>query len=327
MSDQNTSGNEPAQEPTPKPEPSAWPAQAPAPATPAPTATPATPQTAAPQPVPQQTPYYGGAAAQAPAPQKKIWPWIALACVLAFLLGLGGCVGCTAVTTLVGAATHNREDTLHQFEYDDPYSYGIDPDNLPDSDLYGGFTMDDIRGAAGDVQGDVQDGNVASEGVYVVGRDLSAGRYFMQGDPSVESSYYLFTPEGSGTFSLKSAISYTGNYFGDLEDGDIVVFLPKVPDARMLPATDADFAPQAPYTGGLYRVGEDIPAGTYRLTVSDDAPKTVTQDYAAYVMADLDFNDDSILETHYLLHGISQEVTVEDGQWLELFGATATPLN
>ena len=300
MTDQNTSGNEPAQAPEPTPTPA--PAQAPQPSYPYPPN-------------------------QAPVQQKKIWPWIALACVLAFLLGLGGCVGCTAVTTLVGAATHNREDTLHQFEYDDPYGYGLDSEELPDSDLYGGFTMDDIKDAAGDVTGDVQDGDRASEGVYVVGRDISSGLYFMQGDASVESSYYLFTPEGSGTFSLKSAISYTGNYFGDLEEGDIVVFLPHVPDARMLPAADADFTPQAPYASGLYRVGKDIPAGTYRVSVSDTAPKGATQDYAAYIMGDLDFDDGSILDERYLLRGISQEVTVEEGQWLELFGTTASPVN
>ncbi len=308
MTDQNTNGNEPAQAPTPAPTPSAATASAPTQA-----------------PAPQSN--YPYPPNQAPVQQKKIWPWIALACALAFMLGLGGCVGCTAVTALVGAATHNREDTLHQFEYEDPYGYGLDSGDVPDSDLYGGFTMDDIKDAAGDVQGDVQEGDKASEGVYVVGRDISSGLYFMQGDTSVESSFYLFTPEGSGTFSLKSAVSYTGNYFGDLEDGDIIVFLPKVPDARLLPAADADFAPQAPYASGLYRVGEDIPAGTYRVSVSDAAPRNTTQDYAAYVMGDLDFDDGSILETHYLLRGTSQEVTVEEGQWLELFGTTASPID
>lgn len=278
-------------------------------------------------PIPTSAPQNNQPLSQAPAPKNKMWPWILLACFLAFMLGLGGCVGCTAVTTLVGAATHNREDNLHQFEYDDPYGYSVDPDELPDSDAYGGFTMDDIQNAAGNVQSEVEDGDNASEGVYVVGRDISSGLYFMQGDVSVESGFYLFTPEGSGTFSLKTAVNYTGNYFSNLEDGDIIVFLPKVKDARMMPAEDADFAPQAPYAGGLYRVGEDIPAGTYRVSVSDTAPKNATQDYAAYVMSDVDFNDDSILESHYLLRGISQEVTMEDGQWLELFGATATPLD
>ncbi len=278
-------------------------------------------------PTPTTAPQNNQPQSQAPAPKNKMWPWILLACFLAFMLGLGGCVGCTAVTTLVGAATHNREDNLHQFEYDDPYGYSADPDELPDSDAYGGFTMDDIQNAAGNVQSEVEDGDNASEGVYVIGRDISSGLYFMQGDVSVESGFYLFTPEGSGTFSLKTAVNYTGNYFSNLEDGDIIVFLPKVKDARMMPAEDADFAPQAPYAGGLYRVGEDIPAGTYRVSVSDTAPKNATQDYAAYVMSDIDFNDDSILESHYLLRGISQEVTVEDGQWLELFGATAIPLD
>ena len=46
---------------------------------------------------------------------------------------------------------------------------------------------------------------------------------------------------------------------------------------------------------------------------------------AAYVMKDLDFDDDSITDSKPLLRGSTQTVTVEDGEWLELFGTIATP--
>ena len=42
-------------------------------------------------------------------------------------------------------------------------------------------------------------------------------------------------------------------------------------------------------------------------------------------MKDLDFDDDSITDSKPLLRGSTQTVTVEDGEWLELFGTIATP--
>ena len=62
-------------------------------------------------------------------------------------------------------------------------------------------------------------------------------------------------------------------------------------------------------------------------TVSPNAPHDASQDYAAYVMQDLDFDDDSITDSVYLLRGSTQTITVNDGDWLELFGTVATPPN
>lgn len=268
---------------------------------------------------------------QAAQPQatRKVWPWVLLACLLAFLFGLGGCAGCTAVGILLGNPPQTRDGSLHQYDYDDApfgYDYGYSYDDSSSSDVYGGFTIDDIVKAAGELPGDIDEGK-ASAGVYVIGRDIDAGSYFLQGMNSQEGNFYVFSPEGSGTYSLDVSIVYVGHYFYDFEDGEVVVFKPSSNDLRMIPAQEADFNPQAPYNSGLYRVGDDIPAGTYTLTVSDDAPREATQDYAAYVMQNLEFDDDSILDTKYLIKGSKQTVTVEDGQLLELFGCTATPEN
>ena len=43
-------------------------------------------------------------------------------------------------------------------------------------------------------------------------------------------------------------------------------------------------------------------------------------------MTDLEFDDDSIVDTKYVAVGGSQKVTVTDGQWLELFAVTAEPI-
>lgn len=285
-------------------------------------------------PVPPQAPYaqpsYGAPqppanpyATVAPKPAKK-WPWVLLGCALAFLMGLGGCVG-FATVGMVADSLHSRADGIHSYDFDD-LPYGHDPDDLPDSDYYGGFTLSDIKEAAGDLPGDIDDEGKATPGVYVVGRDIDEGLYFLQGNPSTESEYYLFDPEGFGTYSISAAVTYTGNYFADLENGQVVAFMPSSGSMLMIPADQADFQPQAPYASGLYRVGKDIPAGTYSITVSPDAPHNASQDYAAYVMKDLDFDNDSITDSKPLLRGSTQTVTVEDGEWLELFGTIATPV-
>ena len=261
-------------------------------------------------------------AAVAPKPAKK-WPWVLLGCALAFLMGLGGCVG-FATVGMVADSLHSRADGVHSFDFDD-LPYGYDPDELPDSDYYGGFTLSDIKEAAGDLPCDIDDEGKATPGVYVVGRDIDEGLYFLQGNPSTEAEFYLFSPEGSGTYSMSAAVTYTGNYFADLEKGQVVVFMPSAKSMLMIPADQADFQPQAPYASGLYRVGQDIPAGIYTITVSPDAPRSPSQDCAAYVMNDLDFDDGSITDSKPLLRGGTQTITVEDGEWLELFGTIATP--
>lgn len=316
---------------SPQPDTAASPVQAPGNADPA-----AVPQTAqqpsvyaaAPQ-APYTQPSYGAPqppanpyAAVAPKPAKK-WPWVLLGCALAFLMGLGGCVG-FATVGMVADSLHSRADGVHSFDFDD-LPYGYDPDDLPDSDYYGGFTLSDIKEAAGDLPCDIDDEGKAAPGVYVVGRDIDEGLYFLQGNPSTESECYLFDPEGFGTYNMDAAVTYTGNYFADLEDGQVVVFMPSSASMLMIPADQADFQPQAPYASGLYRVGQDIPAGTYSIAVSPDAPRNASQDYAAYVMKDLDFDDDSITDSKPLLRGSTQTITVENGEWLELFGTTATP--
>ena len=282
--------------------------------------------------VPPQAPYtqpsYGSPQPPAnpyaaePKPAKK-WPWIILGCALAFLMGLGGCVG-FATVGMVADSLHSRADGVHSYDFDD-LPYGYDPDDLPDSDYYGGFTLSDIKEAAGDLPCDIDDEGKATAGVYVVGRDIDEGLYFLQGNPSTEAEFYLFSPEGSGTYSMSAAVTYTGNYFADLENGQVIAFMPSANSMLMIPADQADFQPQTPYASGLYRVGQDIPAGTYTITVSPDAPHNASQDYAAYVMNDLDFDDDSIIDSKPLLRGSTQTVTVEDGEWLELFGTIATP--
>ena len=101
--------------------------------------------------------------------------------------------------------------------------------------------------------------------------------------------------------------------------------MPASDDLQMYPIADAEISLEAPYTSGCYRVGVDIPAGTYTITAQDDASEFTDEECAAYIMQDLEFDDDSITGTYYVLAGSSQTITVEEGDYLELFAAVATP--
>ena len=68
----------------------------------------------------------------------------------------------------------------------------------------------------------------------------------------------------------------------------------------------------------------DVPAGTYAVTVQAEASAATEYESAAYVMKDLEFEDDSIVETKYVIAGGSQTITVTDGQYVELFAAVMT---
>lgn len=291
------------------------------------------------QPYPQQPygaapqPPYAGYPVQPPypsapeAPKKKAWPWVLTGCLLVFLLGIGGCVGCVSCAMMVA----DRTDYGYSHPYD--YGYGNDDDcsyNYPndsgDWDYPGYLTYEDIKEAAGDLPNNCIDGKCTS-GVYRVGagQDIEPGRYFFEGSMNEEGYFSVFDSAGaSGGYDIESAVSYFGNYFADLEEGDLVVFMGAGDDLMYL-AAEADFKAEAPFESGLYRVGTDIPAGTYTVTVHDEAAAVADEDSAAFVMKDLNFDDDSITDTKYVLKGGSQTVTVEDGEWLELFAATATP--
>jgi hypothetical protein len=86
-----------------------------------------------------------------------------------------------------------------------------------------------------------------------------------------------------------------------------------------------DSAPKAsaPYLNGVYRVGTDIPAGTYTLSGGD------ANDYCAYfVMNSLDFTGDNVIEQNefYDASTIPSEttITLEEGTFIELYNMEAT---
>ncbi|MEG1167026.1 MAG: hypothetical protein RSD93_03130 [Gordonibacter sp.] len=269
-------------------------------------------------PYPAQPPYF---AAAEPPRKKKAWPWVLGGCLLVFLLGIGGCVSCTTVAAIVGAQEY-RNSGSYLDNYDD---YGYDYDNSDPSAQMDTFTLDEIRGAYGEMSNSVVDGR-CSAGVYTVGagKDIQPGTYFLEGSQAEEMNFYVFKEAGNGSYRLDDGVVYFGNYFTELGSGDVIAFVAN-DTARFYPVSKSEFAPTAPYQSGLYRAGTDMPAGTYTITAQNDAAAVAENDSAAFVMKDLAFNDDSITDTKYVIRGSSQTVTVKDGDYLELYAATATP--
>ena len=311
------------------------------PAEPAPASSQAAPPPPPPdgsQPVAPASP----AAPAAPAPKRKAWPWVVFGCVLAFLLLVGGCTSCAILTI---AALDDYPDR-HMYDPidapfggytdDDAFTYdGIDP-------LYDGsmLTYDEVMEYLDASPGTVRDGK-CSEGLYAIGQgpkgamSIEPGLYYLEGSQAAVGEYLVFKPvahpvEGE-LYRLTDSIVYMGNYFADLEEGELMVFMPAKGSETMALATDEPLDVKEPYHSGCYRVGVDIPAGTYVVTLDAKAAEALDDTGAlpaGIVMNDLDFDQgygsDSIAEEAELIAGGKQTLTVKDGQYLELIGAQAT---
>ena len=276
-----------------------------------------------PQPPYPGQPMYGAVPQQ---PKKKVWPWVLGGCLVLFVLMIAGFVGCVSCTALMADRYESSYDSgSNSYNYDYGYNSSDSGSSSDSTNTYSGLTLSDIQKAAGDVPSTVTDGR-CTPGVFEVGagKDIEPGQYFLEGAEDIESNFYVFDYDTSNSsYALEDNVVYFGNYFADFEEGDVVVYLPNKDSLRMYPTSKADFKPAAPYTGGLYRVGTDIPAGTYTISVNNTSYNVSTAESAAYIMKDLDFDADSITESKYVVAGGTQTITVKDGDWLELYAATA----
>lgn len=355
-------GKQPAQQPTSEPQGQPTPAPAPEPqgqSAPAPAPEPQQPdETATAQaapasepPAPEGSPVAAaqpaatGQAAPPPppsaplSPQRRVWPWVLLGCVVALLLLIGGCASCAVIGTI--AALDDYDDRNgYDVPYDDSFGgYGTDDDYLYDDldDMLDGYflddaTFEDIIVALESKKGSYR-GSSFGEGVYRVGDDgLEPGLYYLEGTQDEVGEYLTFdriAHAGQDTYDLDDSVIYVGNYYTELREGDVIAFFPPNSRCEMHLASDEPMDVKAPYESGCYRVGIDIPAGTYTVTFEPEAAGAVEQyadgDCGAYVMDDLFFDRDSIVEQSLVIAGSKKTITVEEGQYLELIGAQASP--
>lgn len=300
-----------------------------------------------PVPPAPSAPVYGYEPPAAAGGQKRRWPWFLLGLAVGLVIGLGGCVSCAGI--MAATAYDSTNDYVPGLDPDYGYNYGYGDRNdrndrnngdsgsvptLPDApdtpSTVGTYTADEIAKTLfpDGVPTDAPADGVCKAGVYEVGAagQIPAGLYFLQGAEDAESNYYIFEAADNlpGRYTVDDSVVYFGNYFAELDEGDLIVFKPAA-DQTMYPAPSESFNPTAPYNDGCYRVGIDIPAGTYTITTYAPSAEVTTKECGAYVMKDLDFDDDSITESVYVIAGGTQTITVSDGQYLELFATTATP--
>ena len=144
------------------------------------------------------------------------------------------------------------------------------------------------------------------DGQYKVGKDIPAGEYYVKCN-----GYNLYVEVASDSSGSLDSIIYNLNTAGGayitVEDGEYLEIsggdlyeLDKAPDR----GPDGGY-----YKDGMYKVGEDIPAGEYNVESSKDV---------AYieVASDSRHQIDSIITNDNFEN--NQFITIEDGQYLTL---------
>lgn len=172
-------------------------------------------------------------------------------------------------------------------------------------------------------------------GAYIVGAEGAPGpgTYYVSGSHEKTGDLHAYYPTGEeNTYHVKFSLGYLGFMFLNLSEGDAIFFKPPSEENTLQAAPEGSLEVSWPLTSGLYRVGIDIPQGTYTVTQSaEEAPVIAAKAYQypqVNIYSSLDFGTDNIaLEQGLppLEEEVTEtDVTVEDGQFLELYGCIAS---
>ena len=158
------------------------------------------------------------------------------------------------------------------------------------------------------------------QGIYFVGSDIKAGDYWMGGSDSESSYFYVLEKDGKG-YSCRIANNYYGHNLISVSKGEVLVVINGSEGFCKLSDMNETFSD--PYTNGVFRVGTDIPAGTYTLKAGKDSDSYC----AYYIMSNLSYEGDYITEQKHESDQSKMStytITVEEGQYLELYNCSAT---
>lgn len=247
--------------------------------------------------------------------------YAAAAALLALSLPLCACAG---PTTGAGGLNGGAERSYTDEELANHDGSGYFPTTFTFEEL-----LEDHRCVAGSaVEG------AFTAGGYIVGAEgaPAAGTYYLAGQDDETGDLATYVPaEEEGYYQPSVAVGYLGFTLIQLHEGDAIFFSPAIDQDLMRPLDPAPLGVSAPYENGLYRVGVDIPAGVYTVTqssLSEAAIADLSAKPQAIVYSSLDFSTDNTVSREDLPRleegPVSVTVTVEDGQFLELFGTVAT---
>lgn len=156
------------------------------------------------------------------------------------------------------------------------------------------------------------DGKIKS-GTYKVGTDIPAGEYivFAKGYTYIESS-----KDSSGALEsiiFNDNLSKGANSYVTLKDGEYFKFQ----DGEMYAVDQApSVIPEDDvYTDGMYKIGKDLPAGEYKITLSTNSELGYYEvsKSSSHQLEDIVTNENVQADTY---------LTVSDGQYLKLQGVT-----
>lgn len=269
----------------------------------------------------------------APQPPKKsskkiIGIVIAIVLVVLLCLSIGGCAAYNALRSMTASSTE------YSLQLPESPSIPNDPSaSLSNESLRLAFGLSGNASLTTEELNTIQSDWFSSEsklpdddgeydqGVYFVGSDIPAGSYWFEGHNKKISYFYLLQPSSTteGAYDVVHVNSYYGHNLMDVKDGEVLIL---INDEDMMPLSAIDETFSSPYQSGVYRVGIDIPAGTYQLKLGP------TDDYSAcYVMKDLNFTDDSYLFEGYYIEGDQpDEIVLEEGTYVELYNMCMTSL-
>lgn len=277
--------------------------------------------------------------------KKKNASTVILAIVVSLLLIIGAIASLFTLSTTFYSAfsstTYDRHYDDHYYDNDGQYDHGGER-SYNGSEWNGTpyfsntYSLEQLESYFGMQLTDEHSGNGFEEGMYIVGetRGFGSGLYYFEGKQDRLCEFSIFEQTSYATdypaYQIRASIEYIGNYYADLKDGDLVIFLPGDDSLEMHKASSRSDNLKSNIDSGCYRVGIDIPAGTYKLDLeieSIGAVEMASGDPAAYVMEDVDFVTNSIVEEVDVKDRMSSKtVTVEEGQYLELFGVRASKI-
>lgn len=146
--------------------------------------------------------------------------------------------------------------------------------------------------------------NSYSEGQYKVGTDIPSGQYILY-NISTSKAYYCISSDANGNNIIANNNFKSQNYI-TVHDGEYLELVRceafSVKDKKEVDTSSGYL------TEGHYLVGEDLPAGEYKLTCTDSAK-------GYYAVCSDDLSDDIIANDNF--KGDCY-VSVSDGQYLEI---------
>ena len=153
------------------------------------------------------------------------------------------------------------------------------------------------------------------EGMYKVGFDIQPGEYLIRN--TGRSCFFEVCKDSLNVFDGVVANGFTDTrHYVTVSDGQYL----KLQDGEMIPADMAE--PYKPkdgvYDQGMYKVGFDIPAGSYTVTGND-----------SFCLVEVSSDSLNIFESIQNIESVelaeSKTVTVADGQYLTVSGGTFVP--